>query len=146
MVRYARMQDVKAPREKVFHSLMQVERLPQTFPEIFAKMEVVGMEGTSRVILCDELWAGRHFRYKMKESVSPPDRIDRSITEGNGKGSKTTFTLDQIPSGTRVSMTMDGKGLAVALLARLFRSKFEKEISHVFDGYMKVVESSGGAS
>ncbi|QQG48437.1 MAG: SRPBCC domain-containing protein [archaeon] len=141
MARFTRTQEVQAPPERVFQSLTDVEKFPELFPDIFKKMEVVGAEGSSRIILCEEKWAGRSFRYKMKETLSPPDKIEHSITEGNGKGSMETINLEKTPGGTRLTMVMDAKGLAAAVLGRLFRKQFEAEMSHIFDGYMKVVEA-----
>ena len=142
MVRYTRIQDVKAPREAVFRYLTEVERLPAKFPDIFAKMEVVGTDGGSRLILCEEKWAGRHLKYVMKEKQYPPQRIEHTITEGSGKGSIETLGLEEIAGGTRITMTMDARGLAAALLGRLFRKQFEKEIGQIFSAYTQVIEAA----
>ena len=142
MVRYTRTQDVKAPRDRVFQRLTEVERFPAMFPETFTRMEVVGKEGDSRLILCEEKWAGRHFKYTMKEDLSPPERIQYVVTQGSGKGTIESIVLTEIPEGTRVAMTVEAKGLAAAVLGGLFKGQFEKEMNHIFEGYMKVVETS----
>src|SRR5712692_2464562 len=110
MVRYTRTQDVKAPRSIVFQHLTEVEKFPQMFPDIFTKMEVVGHEGASRIILCEEQWAGRHFKYKMREDQTPPARIDHLVVEGNGKGTRESLALEELPDGTRVTMAIEAKG------------------------------------
>ncbi len=142
MVEYKRTQEVKAPPERVFRHLTEVERFPEMFPDIFTRMEVVGKEGDSRIILCEERWAGRHFRYTMKEKLSPPERIEHVITQGNGKGSTQILALAEIPDGTLLTMTIEAKGLAATVLGRLFRKKFEEEMNQIFERYMKVVEAS----
>ena len=142
MVQYSRTQEVKAPRERVFQYLTEVERFPVMFPDIFTKMEVIGKDGESRLILCEEKWAGRYMRYTMKESVSPPERIDHVVTQGSGKGTRESILLTEVPGGTRVTMTVEAKGLAAALMGSLLRGQFEKEMNHIFEGYMKIVEAS----
>ena len=39
-------------------------------------------------------------------------------------------------------MEIEAKGLAAAILGRLFRKQFESEMKQIFDGYMRVVEAS----
>ncbi len=142
MVEYSRMQEVKAPRERVFRYLTDVERFPELFPEIFKKMSVVRTEDDSRIIECEEIWAGRHFRYFLREKQFPPTKIQQVVTEGSGKGTTETLTLEETPEGTRVVMTIDAKSLAATVLGRLFRKQFEKEMDQIFGAYMKVVEAS----
>ena len=142
MARFTRTQDVKAPRDRVFQRLIEVERFPAMFPDIFTKMEVVGKEGESRLILCEEKWAGRHFAYTMKENLTPPGMIHYLVVQGNGKGTTESIELTETPEGTRVTMTIEAKGLAAVVLGGLFKKQFEKEMNHIFEGYMKVVEAS----
>ena len=142
MARYTRTQDAKAPREKVFRYLTEVERFPELFPEIFTKMKVVGNDGGSRTIECEEKFAGRKFRYSMEEKQFPPERIEHVIINGNGKGTVETLRLEEIPGGTRVTMDIEAKGVAAAILGRLFRKQFESEMKQIFDGYMRVVEAT----
>ena len=142
MARFTRTQDVKAPRDKVFQQLIEVERFPAMFPDTFTRMEVVGKEGDSRLILCEEQWAGRHFAYTMKEDLTPPGMIHYLVVEGSGKGTTESIELAETPEGTRVTMTIEAKGLAAVVLGGLFKKQFEKEMNHIFEGYMKVVEAS----
>ena len=142
MVRYTKTQDVKSPRERVFRYLTEVERFPAMFPDIFRKMEVVGKEDSARVILCEEQWAGRHLKYKMREHQEPPHRIERMVIEGNGKGTTETLRLEELSDGTRLTMDIEAKGLAATILGRLFRKQFEAEMNHIFEGYTRVIEAS----
>ena len=112
------------------------------FPDIFTKMEVVGNDAGRRVILCEERWAGRRFRYKMRETQIPPNRIEHLITEGNGKGSTQTLALEETPIGTKVTMTLEAKGLMASLMGKLFRKQFEAEMDRIFEGYVRVIEAS----
>ncbi len=142
MTQYTRTKEVKAPRERVFSYLTDVERIPELIPETFTKMKVVGKEGDSRIIECEEKWAGRHFKYTIKEKQFPPERIEQIVTEGSGKGTIQTMTLDEIPEGTRVKWTIEAKGVTASLLSTLFRRRFEREIDHIFSTYAQVIEAS----
>ena len=142
MARFTRTQDVKAPQERVFQHLTEVERFPAMFPDIFTRMEVVGKDGESRLIACEEKWAGREFAYTMKEDLSPPRMIRHHVVKGNGKGTTESIELSETPEGTRVTMTIEAKGLAAVVLGRLFKKQFEREMDHIFEGYMKMVEAS----
>ncbi len=142
MTRYTRTKEVKAPRERVYRYLTDVERLPELFPDTFTKMKVVGKEGDSRIIECEEKWAGRRFKYTIREKQFPPERIEQLVTDGNGKGTIQTMTLEEISDGTLVKWTIDAKGVTSSILSTLFRKRFEREIDRIFGTYTQVIEAS----
>ena len=134
---------IKADRNKVFNTITDFENLPRNLPEFFKSVKVLSKEGNTIVIEESARMAGRDIVQTTKHILTPPEKHEVFIMDGDAKYSLIAETYQSISEGTKITVDGDfnlaGKLKLVGFLAK---GKIEKSISEVIDAFAKIVEHS----
>ena len=134
---------IKADRNKVFNTITDFENLPRNLPEFFKSVKVLSKEGNTIVIEESARMAGRDIVQTTKHILTPPEKHEVFIMDGDAKDSHIAETYQSISEGTKITVDGDfnlaGKLKLVGFLAK---GKIEKSISEVIDAFAKIVEHS----
>lgn len=134
---------IKADRSKVFSTITDFESLPNRLPEFFKSIKVVNREGSTIVIEESARMAGRDITQTTKHILTPPQKHEVFILDGDAKDSHIVETYESVAEGTKITVDGDfnlaGKLKLVGFLAK---GKIEKSISEVMDGLAKIVEQT----
>lgn len=137
------VRNVPVPPETAYDRwLAAYEHLHELYPERIQSMKVVSWEGNERTVACVENWAGRPFRYTMRERLHPPRRVEQLIVDGRGKGSTSVWSFEAAPGGSRVTAQTTLKGAEGFFLGVLFRKTFVREMDEGLARYAKFIEES----
>lgn len=133
---------IKAERGKVFSTITDFENLPSKLPEFFKSVKVVSKDSDTIIIEESAKMAGRDITQKTKHILTPPERHEVFILDGDAKDSHVVETYESVSDGTKVTMDGDfnlaGKLKLVGFLAK---GKIEKSIGEVMDALAKIVEN-----
>jgi hypothetical protein len=133
---------VRVPKERAFEGYLEAYKtVPRLFPELVRSMVLLRQEGNERVFRCEEVWSGRRFNYTMRETLQRPDRVDQAITEGEGKGIRSTFTFTAANVGTQIRMAWEWRGLKGAILGGLMKKEFQREFQQVVARWARAIEA-----
>jgi len=133
---------IKAERGKVFSTITDFENLPSKLPEFFKSIKVVSKEGNTIVTEESAKMAGRDITQTTKHVLTPPERHEVFILDGDAKDSHIVETYESVSDGTKVTVDGDfnlaGKLKLVGFLAK---GKIEKSIGEVIDALAKIAEN-----
>lgn len=134
---------IKADRAKVFNIITDFENLPRILPEFFKSVKVVSKEENIIIIEESSKMAGRDITQKTKHILSPPEKHEVIILDGDAKDSHIIESYESISEGTKVSIDADfnlsGKLKLVGFLAK---KKIEKSINEVMEAVVKLAEQA----
>jgi ribosome-associated toxin RatA of RatAB toxin-antitoxin module len=131
---------VRLPAERAYAAWIEsFEEMPRRFPDRFLEAKILSREGNELDTSCAEVWGGRTMRYKMHMTLTPGKRVDEVVVEGDGKGTRATWSFEPAPGGAKVSVTLQPGGIE-AMFGALFRKRFEAELAQVIDLWISVVE------
>ncbi len=111
-------------------------------PDRFLSWKVLSREGNTRTVESEVRFLGRKFKAVDREVLTPPERSEGETIRGSGKGSKSTFTLSEVPEGTKMEATFEAKGAFASILGPLFRKRFERELDEVLNTLVKNAEAA----
>lgn len=94
---------IRVPREKVAEYFSKPELYFSVHSKYYKSFRVVSSGGNTAFV--EEEWdiGGRRLNFTHKITLDLPSRIDFDIVEGDGRGSKETIVLEQVPEGTKVT-------------------------------------------
>lgn len=134
---------IKAERTKVFNTITDFENLPNILPDFFKSVKVVSKENNTIVIEESTRMAGRDITQKTKHILSPHEKHEVFILDGDAKDSHIIEKYEIVSDGTKISVDADfnlsGK---LKLVGFLVKKKIEKSINEVFDAPAKSIEQN----
>jgi len=118
----------KAPPAKVMDYYMHPENLPKVHPDFFKEAKVLSTEGNSLVVEETMEMMGRKLHAKNRMTrIDAEKRVEVDTLEGDGKGSKITIALKEIPTGTEIHYFAEMEFGAVGFLIKgRAKASFEK--------------------
>ena len=92
---------IKAPPEKVFSFIGDFEKAPQ-YSSYWKSVKLLNREGNSATYETVAEGEGRKMTSVTKMTAQPTQRLDTETVDGDGKGTKMSFTLSGVPEGTQL--------------------------------------------
>jgi uncharacterized membrane protein len=106
MVQIKVSETVNAPPEKVFGMVSDFEKAPQ-YSNYWKSVKTVNRDGNSATYQTVAEAEGRKMTSVTKMVTHPNDRIDAETIDGDGKGTKMSFTFQPVSNGTQVTLQGD---------------------------------------
>jgi hypothetical protein len=101
--KYDIVKQTKAPMSKAMEYYMHPENLPKTHPDFVKNVKVTSRQGDTVMLEQQMEMMGRTLRAVNKMTWNGAEhKLEVDTLEGDGKGSKITIALKEIPSGTEV--------------------------------------------
>ena len=94
---------IKAPPEKVFGFIREFQKAPQ-YSNYWKSVKLVKKEGDSATYETTTEAEGRKMNSVTKFTPSPPQKLATETIDGDGKGTKMSFTLTPVPEGTKLNL------------------------------------------
>ncbi len=132
---------VNADREKIFNLVTDFENLPSKFPQFFKSMKILGRDGNTVVIEEHAQLAGRDIIQKTRHVLTPPEKEEVFITEGDTVDSHIITTYEKVAEGTKITIEGDFKLAGkLKLIGFLAKSKIQSGMNQVLDEFAKTAE------
>ena len=101
--KYEVTKQTKAPISKAMDYYMHPENLPKIHPSFVKEVKIMSAEGDTIMLEQHMEMMGRKLRSVNKMARNNAEnKFEISTLEGDGKGSKITIALKEIPSGTEM--------------------------------------------
>jgi polyketide cyclase/dehydrase/lipid transport protein len=101
--KYDVVKQTKAPMSKAMDYYMHPENLPKVHPEFVKEVKITGREGDTVMLEQHMEMMGRKLTAKNRMTWNAAERkLQVDTLEGDGKGSKITIELKEVPSGTEI--------------------------------------------
>jgi len=131
----------RAPREKVFRTITDVENAPRVLPQYFKSIRVLKRDGDLLETDEEVEYGSRKIRQRARHRVIPPDRHEVEVVEGDTAGTRVVETYAEVPEGTKVNIKANIQlGGVAKLLGGLVKGKIEASMKELLDDFAKVVE------
>ena len=132
---------IKADRAKVFTTVTDFENLPAKLPSYFKSMKIVNREGNSVVIEESVSMGGRDITQTAKHVLTPPEKHEAFIMDGDAKDSQIVETYQITSDGTKIIIDGDFKLAGkLKLIGFLAAGKIKNSIEEVMNEFAKIVE------
>ena len=132
---------IKADRAKVFTTVTDFENLPAKLPSYFKSMKIVSREGNSVVIEESVNMGGRDIIQTAKHVLTPPEKHEVFIMDGDAKDSQIVETYQSTSDGTKIIIDGDFKLAGkLKLIGFLAAGKIKNNIEEVMNEFAKIVE------
>jgi len=132
---------IKADRAKVFSAVTDFENLPTKLPSYFKSMKITSSEGNSVVIEESVNMGGREIMQTTKHVLTPPERHEVFILDGDAKDSHIVEIYQSTADGTKVTIDGDFKLAGeLKLIGFLAAGKIKNSIEEVMNEFAKIVE------
>ena len=132
---------IKADRAKVFSTVTDFESLPAKLPLYFKSMKIVSREGNSVVIEESVNMGGRDITQTAKHVLTPPEKHEVFIMDGDAKDSHIVETYQSTSDGTKIIIDGDFKLAGkLKLIGFLAAGKIKNSIEEVMNEFAKIVE------
>jgi uncharacterized membrane protein len=131
---------VKAPRERVFSFLSDFENAPK-YSSYWKSVKLVKRNGNSATYETVSEAEGRRMSSVTRFTGQPSERLDAETVDGDGKGTKMSFILTDVPEGTRV--TLQGEIVLPAfakLLGGIVKGRIESGMKEELGTIKKTLE------
>jgi hypothetical protein len=93
----------KAPLPKTVDYFMHLENMPKIHPDFVKDVKITSKEGDTMTFEEHLQMMGRKLRSVNKLSLNRQEnKLEIDTLEGDGKGSKVTIALKEVPTGTEV--------------------------------------------
>jgi hypothetical protein len=101
--KYDIVKQTKAPMAKAMDYYMHPENLPKVHPDFVKDVKVTSRQGDTLMLEQEMEMMGRRLKAVNKMTWNSAERkLEVDTLEGDGKGSKITIALKEIPSGTEM--------------------------------------------
>lgn len=101
--KYDIVKQTKAPMSKAMDYYMHPENLPKVHPDFVKDVKVTSRQGDTVMLEQQMEMMGRTLKAVNKMTWNAAERkLEVDTLEGDGKGSKITIALKEIPSGTEM--------------------------------------------
>ena len=132
---------IKADRAKVFSTVTDFENLPAKLPLYFKSMKIVRREGNSVVIEESVSMGRRDITQTAKHVLTPPEKHEVFIMDGDAKDSHIVETYQSTSDGTKITIDRDFKLAGkLKLIGFLAAGKIKNSIEEVMNEFAKIVE------
>ena len=132
---------IKADRAKVFSTVTDFENLPAKLPSYFKSMKIVNREGNSVVIEESVRMGGRGITQTAKHVLTPPEKHEVFIMDGDAKDSQIVETYQSTSDGTKITIDGDFKLAGkLKLIGFLAAGKIKNSIEEVMNEFAKIVK------
>jgi len=139
VVRVITSKSVNLPREEVFSTIREIDRLPTLFPDKYKSFKII--ERSDNHILTEEIVSisGKEIKQRVEHTLQP-DRMLRSVVvEGDTKGTILIIELNpKSDSITEIKVDADLKyGKIGAVLGIFAKHKIKNEMDKLIDQLSK---------
>ncbi len=139
MVRVVTSKTVDLPREQVFSSIKEIDKLPTLFPDKYKSFKVI--ERLDNQILTEEIVSisGKEIRQKVKHTLEPERMLRSEVIEGDTKGTILIIELNpKSDSITEIKVDADLRyGKIGAMLGIFAKHKIKNEMDKLIDQLSK---------
>lgn len=138
---------VRAPRERVYALVRRMEDYPRFMKDVLS-VRVLEQGGGWQVTEWVTQLEGRRIRWTERDEFDDPAcRIRYRQVEGDLKQFEGEWILEEVPEGTRVTLTVDfdlGIPMFAALLHPIAKVKLRENVEAMLEGIRAEAEGSGG--
>jgi len=138
MVQIKVSEAVAAQPDKVFALLSDFEKAPK-YSNYWKSVKAVSQEGNSAVYETVAEAEGRKIASKTRMTKYPNERIEAETIDGDGKGTKLTFRLQSIPTGTQITLEGD---VVLPGFAKLLGSVVKGRIESGMQEELKIMKNT----
>jgi len=138
MVQIKVSEAVAAQPDKVFALLSDFEKAPK-YSNYWKSVKAVSREGNSAVYETVAEAEGRKIASKTRMTKYPNERIEAETIDGDGKGTKLTFRLQSIPTGTQITLEGD---VVLPGFAKLLGSVVKGRIESGMQEELKIIKNT----
>jgi len=138
MVQIKVSESVAAQPDKVFALLSDFEKAPK-YSNYWKSVKAVSQEGNSAVYETVAEAEGRKIASKTRMTKYPNERIEAETIDGDGKGTKLTFRLQSIPTGTQITLEGD---VVLPGFAKLLGSVVKGRIESGMQEELKIMKNT----
>lgn len=139
MVRVVTSKTVDLPREQVFSSIKEIDKLPTLFPDKYKSFKVI--ERLDNQILTEEIVSisGKEIRQKVKHTLETERMLRSEVIEGDTKGTILIIELNpKSDSITEIKVDADLRyGKIGAMLGIFAKHKIKNEMDKLIDQLSK---------
>jgi carbon monoxide dehydrogenase subunit G len=139
MVRVISSKTVDLPREEIFSTIREIDKLPTLFPDKYKSFKVI--ERTDNHILTEEIVSisGKEIKQKVEHTLEPVRMLRSEVVEGDTKGTVLTIELNpKSDSITEIKVDADLKyGKIGAVLGIFAKHKIKNEMDKIIDQLSK---------
>ena len=96
-------ESVRAPPEKVFSFISDFEKAPQ-YSNYWKSVKLVKRDGNSATYETVAEAEGRKMSSVTRITAQPSQRLDTETVDGDGKGTRMSFILADVPGGTELTL------------------------------------------
>ena len=139
MVRVVSSKTVDLPREEIFSTISEIDKLPTLFPDKYKSFKVI--ERSDNHILTEEIVSisGKEIKQKVEHTLEPVRMLRSEVVEGDTKGTVLTIELNpKSDSITEIKVDADLKyGKIGAVLGIFAKHKIKNEMDKIIDQLSK---------
>ena len=139
MVRVITSKSVNLPREEVFSTIREIDRLPTLFPDKYKSFKII--ERSDNHILTEEIVSisGKEIKQRVEHTLEPDRMLRSEVVEGDTKGTILIIELNpKSDSITEIKVDADLKyGKIGAVLGIFAKRKIKNEIDNLIDRFSK---------
>lgn len=106
MVQISVSETVAAPPERAFAFVSDFEKAPQ-YSNYWKSVKTLNREGNSTTYETVAEAEGRKMTAVTRITTFPNERIDAETIDGDGKGTRMSFTFQPVPGGTQITLQGD---------------------------------------
>ena len=133
MVRVVSSKTIDLPREKVFSTIREIDKLPMLFPDKYKSFKVI--ERSDNHILTEEIVSisGKEIKQKVQHTLEPDRMLRSEVVEGDTKGTILIIELNpKSDSSTEIKVDADLKyGKIGAVLGIFAKHKIKNEMDKI---------------
>ena len=139
MVRVITSKSVNLPREEVFSTIREIDRLPTLFPDKYKSFKII--ERSDNHILTEEIVSisGKEIKQRVEHTLEPDRMLRSEVVEGDTKGTILIIELNpKSDSITEIKVDADLKyGKIGAVLGIFAKHKIKNEMDKLINQLSK---------
>lgn len=139
MVRVITSKSVNLPREEVFSTIREIDKLPTLFPDKYKSFKII--ERSDNHILTEEIVSisGKEIKQRVEHTLEPDRMLRSEVVEGDTKGTILIIELNpKSDSITEIKVDADLKyGKIGAVLGIFAKHKIKNEMDKLIDQLSK---------
>ena len=139
MVRVITSKSVNLPREEVFSTIREIDKLPTLFPDKYKSFKII--ERSDNHILTEEIVSisGKEIKQRVEHTLEPDRMLRSEVVEGDTKGTILIIELNpKSDSITEIKVDADLKyGKIGAVLGIFAKHKIKNEMDKIINQLSK---------
>jgi len=130
-----------APIEKIFDTLTDFESFQKKLNNFFPSIRVISIRPKTTLVEQHIMLAQKELIVMAKHTIEKPTLHEILIVGGDIKGSHIIEKYDEIPHGTKITITVNVKTKGAMRLPGIFnKNRFENEFSKIYDQLILIAE------